>query len=194
MAKATIQGLTGRELLEKTYSALVEQAGIKTIKLKTILLQEIADDSDWHRTRKGYMRYESLDLIKLDRAWWCIGNGKKSGSYPAERYDSDIIAVKINKTNTPYVIERVASSRYFENSPVYAMADGNLCIGKGFKDDMLERLRPKIEQYIAQNPEYDSQYLLLSTLQHPVTKHMLYKPEFAGFIAKTIEDVLKRGD
>lgn len=73
------------------------------------------------------------------------------------------------------------------------MADGNLSLSKEgrFGDKMLKRLQPEIQKFIAQEPEYDRSIILASTLQYLTTKPMLYKPEFADFLADSIAAVLK---
>ena len=185
-----MNSLTGRELLTEAYEILTKNA--KQIKLKACA--EIADDSDYHRSAKGYMMYEKVSLIYFSNGKnWCIGNGKAYGRYPAERYDSDILALK-TKDNIGEIVKSIEASTYFENSLIYAVADGNLCLGTRFNNAMLERLRPNIGKYIAQKPEYDRQMLLLSTLEPVVKKPIKYKESFAKFIAESIEQVLKRGD
>ncbi len=56
---------------------------------------------------------------------------------------------------------------------------------------MQEILKPKIEDYVFQKPEYDTSVVLLSTLKHPTKKSMLYKPQFVNFLTDSIETVLK---
>lgn len=87
-------GLNVRELLKETYSILQKRYNPQQIILPRRALAEIADDSDLHRIRVGYIRYESAGLFQLDGKTWAIARGEKWGSYPAEPYDSDILALE----------------------------------------------------------------------------------------------------
>jgi hypothetical protein len=57
-------------------------------------LTEIARDSDWHRTKVGYMGYETAGLFEFGGSIWIVGRGEACGSYPADPYDSDILALE----------------------------------------------------------------------------------------------------
>ncbi|MBI4154995.1 hypothetical protein HY498_02840 [Candidatus Woesearchaeota archaeon] len=56
-----VKGLNVRELLKNTYSRLSERHNPQEIVIPNRALAEIANDSDWHRTRVGYMGYESAE-------------------------------------------------------------------------------------------------------------------------------------
>ncbi len=196
--------LTVRQLLKATYDNLAERQPNEEVALPEQTLAEIANDSDYHRTRIGYMRYESAKLFQFGDKTWAITIGKKYGSYPAEPYDSDLSALELsieNKTQEQIIEglgKKIDRSIYFRNSLIHGMADGNLAAGTShhwlnnpFQGRILELLKPKIKDYIAQKPEYDTTMLLASTLQHPTNKVMLYKPEFVDFLVDTIETVLK---
>lgn len=192
-------GICVRDLLKRAYERLSQQHKNREITFSNKALTEIADDSDYHRTKTGYMGYESARAFQFNDKIWVMARGEKCGSYPAELYDSDILALEfplkgeITKATKEELTERIKESSYFRNSLVYGMADGNLSVnGKGrFGKQMLDLLRPKIEGFIAQKPEYDRSVILASTLQYPTTKNMLYKPEFADFLAESFETVLK---
>ncbi len=193
------EGLNVRELLKSTYSTLTARHNPQQIVLANRALAEIASDSDWHRTRVGYMGYENAGLFQFNGKTWAIARGEKCGSYPAEPYDSDILALELlADRKTPEQIQEelskgIGQGSYFKNSLIFGMANGNLSLNKEgrFGEEMLKRLQPEIERFIAQEPEYDRSVILLLSLQHPATKLMLYKPEFADFLADSIEAVLK---
>lgn len=194
-------GLSVRELLKNTYILLCERHKPQQIVLADRALAEIANDSDWHRTRVGYMGYENVGLFGLNGKEWAIARGEACGSYPAEPYDSDILALEfdlkgLRKTKEQIqeeLKEAIGMSSYFENSLVYGMADGNLAVSENsrFGKKMLETLRPEMQKFIAEKPEYDSRYLSLSTLSPVCTKNVKYKNEFADFLADSIENVLR---
>lgn len=193
------KGLTVRELLKDTYYRISKECSSQRIVLPKRTLVEIADDSDWHRTRTGYMGYESADLFQLGGKTWAIARGEKCGGYPAERYDSDIIALeittggKISKQIQEGLVEKIQKSSYFKNSLIFSGYDGALGISQNgrFGMIMLELLKPKIKKFIAQKADYDTSVISASTLQYPVKKPMLYKPECVNFLSEAIETVLK---
>jgi len=56
---------------------------------------------------------------------------------------------------------------------------------------MLDLLKPEIERFIAQKPEYNREVILASTLSAPVTRSTRYRPEFADYLADSVEKVLQ---
>jgi len=196
------ENLSVRELLKKTYENLADRNPHKEIYLTEPAFAEIANDSDWHRTSKGYMKYESANLFRFNGKSWVVSRGEKYGSYPAEPYDSDILALEPSEENPTslYIRSKLESSSYFRNSIVFGLADGNLGVGTNspffenrFEKRVTEILKSKISDFVAQMPEYDKSAILASTLQYPITKKMLYKPDFADFLTETIEKILKEG-
>ncbi len=159
---------------------------------------EIADDSDYHRTRRGYMRYRSAKVLRLNGRTWILARGERSGAYPADPYDSDIVAIEIDR-QTPVdaalvknAAEAIRQGNYFLNTVVCGLADGNLALYERsrFGSRMLPRLRPAADGLIAQAPKRDDRYLSLSTLQPVVTSSARYKPEAVRTLADMIVAVL----
>lgn len=191
-------GLYVRDLLKNAYKTLSQQHKNQEIIFPNRALTEIADDSDGHRTRTGYMGYEGARAFQFNGKIWVVARGEKCGSYPAEPYDSDVMALefplkgRITKATKEELVKKIGESSYFTNSLIYGMVDGNLAVNKKgrFGKQMLEQLRPRIQEFIAQEPEYDRSVILASTLHYPTTKNMLYKPEFADFLAESFEAVL----
>ncbi|MFH1331659.1 MAG: hypothetical protein ABIH63_00035 [archaeon] len=189
--------LSVAELLEKTYWALEKRAKHKTIIFPKPALTEIADDSDWHRTRTGYMKYKQATLFKLDGGEWAVALGRACGSYPADPYDTDLSAIKctIEGKLEEQIEEEIMSgfrrSVYFTNSLVYGMSDGSLAINQRSKlgNKILEIIRPEIENYMAKKPEYHDRFMTMD-LRPAVTARAEYKPEFADFLAESIIKVL----
>jgi hypothetical protein len=185
-----------RDLLKNAYSNLQTRNPHQEIALENEAFSVIADDSDWHRSRTGYMKYNKADVFDFGKSW-ALGIGEKAGSYPARPYDSDIIALELSQCEPMQIQkeigEKIAASSYFENSLVFGYADGNLGINKEgrFGNRMMQLIKPKVPEFIAQRPEYDESVIELSTLRPPVTREMTYKPKFADFITEVIETVLR---
>jgi hypothetical protein len=193
-----MSGITVGDLLNRTYDGLKNRNQHQEIVLDSDACAEIADDTDWHRSRTGYMCYKKVDLFNLEKPW-LLGHGKKGGSYPARPYDSDILALEFSSDgkeprNIQKEIEdKIVASTYFQNSLVFGYADGNLGLNKEgrFGKRMMQLIKPNVQKFIAQKPEYNDEVLELSTLSPPFTKEMLYKPEFAKSLTEAIETVLK---
>lgn len=193
-----MEELSVGELLKKTYLNLEERNMHQEIILPNGVMTEIADDTDWHRSRTGYMRYEKVDIFDFGKSW-LLGRGEKSGSYPARPYDSDILALEFSIENKESaqiqkeIEDKIRLSSYFSNSLVFGYADGNIGINKcsGLGRKMMQLIKPNVSKFIARRPEYDETVIELSTLMPPTTKEMLYKPEFASVISEAIETVLK---
>jgi hypothetical protein len=194
------KGLYVRDLLIRTYEKLSQKHENREIILSNGILAEIADDSDWHRTRKGYMDYVNVRAFQFnDKTSWVVARGEKYGDYPANIYDSDIMALEfpleeeITDSTKEELIREIIRSSYFRNSLISGMADGSLAINKEgrFKKQLSDLLRPRIQEFTTQEIEYDVKVLSLSTLSPFCKKSAKYKPEFADFIAESIEVVLK---
>jgi len=122
--------LNAHELLQNAYLRLCIIHASREVVFQHRAFAEIADDSDWHRTRKGYMGYDKADLLRLDGKVWVIARGEACGSYPAAPYDSEILALRFElkredgkrktKAQTRNELsDAVAGSTYFRNSLVY---------------------------------------------------------------------------
>lgn len=193
-------GISVRELLTKTDEALSKRSEHREIKFKEGVLAEIANDSDWHRTRVGYMRYSLARQFQFNGKVWIVVRGEKCGQYPADPYDSDITALEIpaplrarlTKDKLAELSRAIGASTYFANSLIYAMADGRLAVNKSgrFQTRMLDLVQPRAAEFLAVAPEYDREYLSLSTLQAVNLRAAEYKPEFADFLADSIKAVL----
>lgn len=191
------QGLSARELLSETFNDLQIKLDGKSINLPSMAAAEIANDSDWHRTRIGYTGYESAVLVKNGNKQWVIAFGTKFGSYPTNPYNCDIAAVPISVDEKPddqvakEIHDALEGNNYFRNSLIYAMADGRLAVNSEgrFGQKVFEFLQPKIREFIAQELETDSRFLTMDL--HPVMKSAVrYKREFVIFLSETLQAAL----
>jgi len=184
-----------KELLQNTYSKLSERNNPQEIVFPERALSEIADDSDWHGIRKGYMGYDCAGLFQFKGKTWAIARGEKCGDYPGSRYNSDIIALEllVDGETKEKIIDilnnKIMAGFYFKNTLIYGMSDGNLELPDTFSERFgkkaLELLTSKLKKFVVQEPEL--------TLPYPtMPKTMRYKPEFADFLADSIEQVLKK--
>lgn len=209
---ANEEGLRIGELLDITYSKLVERHNPQELTFQDATRSEIANDSDYHRTRIGYMCYESVGLFELDSEMWAIARGKKCGSYPGGQYVGDIIALDlvdgvkigdfffIKSDEIPEELTKeIRRGHYFLNTLFFGTDDGNIGSNEThyfdlptrFGKRMSDLVGSRINEFVMQTPEYDKSMILASTFQHPTTQVMLYKPETPDFLADSIEQVLR---
>lgn len=193
---AETQGLSARQLLEGVYSLFKEKLNGREIKLPSRALSLIADDSDWHRTRVGYTGYDTAVLLRVGAKEWAVAFGTKCGSYPADPYNCDIAAVPISLNEksdeeiAKEIHEALERSSYFYNSLIYAMADGRLAVRNNrFGQKVLELLKPKVQEFIAQDLEIDPRYFTMD-LRPLVKSSVQYKPEFVAFLFEMLCAVL----
>jgi len=193
--------LSVRELLDKTYERLEKKFEHKTITFPGPALAEMANDSDYHRTRIGYMEYKKANIFRFNGKEWAVAIGKAWGDYPADPYDTDLSAIetktegKLEEQIQEGITKGFRGSNYFENSIVYGMRDGSLAIGKQspFKDKVIEILRSQLENYMAKQPEYHDR-LMTMDLRPVVTGRAEYKPELVDFLAEMTEKILNEGN
>ncbi len=197
MKQKIIERISARQLLEGVYSSLKNKLGGREIHLPSKAMVEIANDSDWHRTRIGYSAYETALLLNVEGKEWAVAFGTNCGSYPAEPYNCDIAAVSVfpigksDEEIAKEVYKALKKGSYFRNSLIYTLADGQLAVSKNskFGQKVLELLRPKIKEFIVQDLETDSRYLYLDL--RPVVKCAIeYKPEFVSFLCDIFRSVL----
>lgn len=192
MSEQTI--LSVGELIEKTYQTLSNKYNHQEFSFQNHeAITEIADDSDWHRTRTGYMQYKSAGVFDFNGQTWVVARGVACGSYPADPYNSDILAFKFSKEGKSSkqikeeLIDKISYSSYFINTLVCGMSDGSLVSNK----KLFDILKPELNNFVAEQPKYDDRYLSTSTLSPICTNSAKYKSEFAEFLASSIENILK---
>jgi hypothetical protein len=193
----TDQEMTAREVLTAVLDQLKNQAQIPQILLDPSVRTEMANDSDWHRTRIGYMGYDSVIVISVNGQNWALGLGKACGAYPADPYDCDIIALPVDPTGKDVAQLRaeisalIEESTHFRNSLVYVLDGGDFATSQnarlGLK--LVERIKPIFSDFIVQSPEYKEGILHLD-LRPVIQKAYRYKPSLVEFMTQSILHVL----
>ena len=188
-------GISVRDLLKDTYEKIGQRNSNSKIIFPNKVFAEIANDSDYHRTRIGYIGYENTRTFKFNGKYWAIARGEKCGDYPGDIYDSDILALELKSESTEReeLERKISESTYFTNSLIFAKTDGHLCLSKEnrFGIKMRDLLQSRIEKFIAQLPEYDESLFSARTLSPVCTKSVMYKPEFTDFLTDSIKQVLE---
>jgi len=193
------QNLSARTLLRAACRRLTRQRGTKDLHFgEHGVLAEIADDSDWHRTRTGYMLYRSAKIVDIGGRRWAIARGESSGDYPARPFDSDIVAVsvppgrKVDARLKAEVMEAIRRSSYFRSSLVVAMADGNLVVyGRSvFGQAVKAGLEPVAADLVARGIERNDDCIDPGTMRAVVTSSAAYKPTAPRRLAAVIREAL----
>ena len=113
--------------LEREFSILKKDPRIK---LTNSISVEIANDSDWHRSRIGTMSYKEISLLIFNQQLWAMSIGTKSGAYPGENtYSSDIVAIPLDRYDsddelTKTFSDQITIGKYFKNSLLIGTVPG----------------------------------------------------------------------
>jgi hypothetical protein len=170
---------------------------------------EVADDSDYHRRRKGSMVYTQGRLVEVDGQRWFLVLGTRTHGYPADLYGGDISAVQV-----PGEISAVASARdltlveflksyirrqstYFKNSLILFTYDGRMALHRGldgsnpFSREMLNRVDVRrLQGFIVQEREIDPEHFFPDG-RSVISRAVRYRPDLVDFLAKAIHETLR---
>lgn len=190
--------LGARDLLTEVFQTLVTKYAGVEMKFERGALAEIANDSDWHRTRIGYSRYKSVWVTTIGAKRWALAFGVAFGDYPAEPYNCDILALELHgpsdaSVDIREVHGRISDSGYFRNSLIFAKASGELrSCHWSFATRMARYFNGmNLESYIAAGLTLDKNFILASTLSHPVIQAMGYKSDFVPVLVEVCEQLLR---
>ena len=190
-------GISGHELLKRVFEDLKTRLNGREIKLPSKVMVEIADDSDWHRSRTGYMGYESVVILNVGGKTWAIAFGTACGDYPADKYDCDIAAVKIsgNESSLKKLAEEICESlqrnEYFLSSFIHFTTDGNPGDNrKGiFYKVVHNALVSRIGQFVVQCAKHEPG-LFTMDMQPVVREPFLFKEECTAFLSEVFQKAM----
>jgi hypothetical protein len=195
-----IKTISVRELLEQTMSGLEQRLNPRKIILQEGVLTEIANDSDWHRTREGYMQYNSAALYSINDKTIMFALGTACGGYPADPYDSDIMAFEFetNSKSAKCISEelkkKIRKSTYFQNSILIGLSDGRLDSSKSQNQLMLNfwaLIGKRIPKFTAKPMKTDRNLINPSTMSYLVTSSVKYNLDFPKFLVDSFEKTLQ---
>lgn len=190
------------EIINLTFKKIKKKHAEKEIVFPHYVLSLIADDSDYHRTRQGFMRYDSVIVVKLGDNNWVMAKGRAWGDYPADPYDNDILVGglgdslkgKSNQKLAEEIMEQIGSywNSGFVNSIIAARNSGHLFTGRRWQEVMADFVAPKISEFVEKGLETHEGYVTLEVggIVPAVKSSIKYKKEFADFLAKTIIEII----
>ena len=182
-------GLSVGGLLEQIYEILEKTLVCREIKFPGTVRVEIADDSDYHRNRTGYMCYDSVILFKNNGKTFIIGRGKACGQYPADPYNGDIMVlefpmenIEIDSSDGLYELKQeMIRNDYFSSSVIVGMSDGRLIPGRKKISSPIN-----ISEFIVQNLEINEDVINMDGIPM-IRKPVRYKQALAKIIANSIK-------
>ncbi len=121
------------QVCEAVFRTLAERFQGETVELPDGQASaEIADDSDYHRSRSGYMVYNEAVTFAVNNHHWLLILGTDTFGYPADRYACDVSLIALA---TPTLTGEEAAlvirhSTYFRHSLFFGYANGLLSINQ----------------------------------------------------------------
>ncbi len=195
--------LFASEVLEKTLEALAKKYPNEQIVFPDKVSTVVAEDSDPHRTRRGYMGYRKVKIFQFNGRHWVLGLGEAWGSYPARPYGGDIIAIEVlpdESVSAEKIAEKIQIEGFgFNSSLIIARTDGTLTVERNtifpaerdsFFYKMQEHLKKIIPEFTAQEIKTSAKCISASDLQPVVTQPQCYKPELVEELAEIIPKIL----
>jgi len=195
-----MQTLKSGEVLEFAFRIICERRKATEYQLSHPIFSLIADDSDYHRTKRGYMKYAKACLLELDGKKWVFARGEKSGAYPADPFDSDVVALPLATADLDDAASIVADMEKslsrcegFNNTLIIAMADGSMeCYcGSRFGGRVADNLPVPFKDLVAEPTKTDTQFINPGTLGAFVIRSQRYTLEAPDHLADAIEKTLR---
>ncbi len=194
------ENLSVRELHRETYQELVRRIRGTEIHFTPDDAPRavIADDSDHHRTRRGYSRYEHAMIVRIGTQDAVLALGTAEGSYPAEPYVGDIAIARVHIADKDEagirteVHERLEVNFFFERSLVVFLANGDIGPGSDhrLKDTMARHIRFFMAGSLAAPPERQEGLMTLD-LRPVYSRSASYRPDAPKRLADAILSVIK---
>jgi len=199
--------LTAEEVINKTFRRIVDSNPSITLAFPEPVYALIASDCDDHRDRYGYMKYNSAEIITCFERSWAILSGKSYGSYPAEPYKNDIIAVDMTKikgegfegtedkrqtlaeyvTHHPRFWLTLAQATWLQGIKIYG---SSRFLENTYGPIILEQLQGKIpDEWIREN---SGEHNLLRIIGPPTSEPKKYNKEFISNLYEAIMVVLEK--
>ncbi|MDD3035771.1 MAG: hypothetical protein PHO93_02525 [Candidatus Saccharimonadaceae bacterium] len=187
--------LSARELLKNVFEELTKEGG--SIKLPFTACAEIA--RDWDRSGHTLYHPESVKLLKIGDKEWIVAYGEATMGYVSERFNCDIAVIRYDSTGkseseiAKEAYDLLERNYFFDCSPVYAMANGQLyfCKYNDFAGIIRDKLTETGNCFVARNAELSGEKILLGTGQPVVLFSTRYKAELADFLCNTLCELLQ---
>ncbi len=187
------RGLRGHEVVEGVFKILTKNTVMEILFPNTEepeyagVFTLIADDSDYHRIRRGFMRYKSFSIVALNSQQFAIGLGTAWGDYPADPYKNDIMILRIPQIEgsmaeiCEWLKKNVPSNRGFRGSVILSMADEELGFPTAWR-----WLSERLADFTRVKKATDKRFIAATTLKPVVTRRAEYNRKVVSAIARLI--------
>ncbi len=192
------QPLTADQVLSEVLTLLRAKWKNEEMNFEPPIRVEVADDSDYHRTAKGYFRYNTLYVVTLPHSRWIIGKGTNGGGYPSDGLVSDILARKIpstSPTDHKTIARLVIQSEYFSHSVVVVRRGGEFSVaGSEARQAEYHRLfRAEAKEVVAEEGKVNTEVMTMS-LQPVYDRDTLWNLRMAELMAEAVAQILLMED
>ncbi len=190
--------LTADQVLNEVLALLLAKWENEATDLESPIRVEVADDSDYHRTRKGYFRYNRLYVVTLPRHRWILGKGVNAGGYPADGLVSDLLARQLPsvlQADHKTIIGVVTGSEYFSHSVMVVREGGEFAVaGSQQRQAEYRRLfRADAKEVVASEGKVNTEVMTMS-LEPVFDSETLWTRRMAELMAETIAQILLKED
>ena len=194
MTKST--ALTIKMVLEGIYKLMMEKPGAQEYEIN--VSSEVADDSDWHRTRKGSLHYSKALHVHVGNRGWIIAVSTGPRGYPADQFATDLLVypmeVSEEKITTKKIEEYIRKKvSYFNHSPIIGLASGDIAVSQHsmFYSDVELLFKGGFNRFVEARAEYNQELMHLDG-RPIVQKQTTYQPEFINFWFDALEQILSK--
>ena len=184
--------LTGTQLVNAVLNRLSQQfASSDSVKLNPAINIVIDDDSDWHRTRKGYFTYSAVMPITIGTRSWLVSQSEKTGSYPGDFLKGDLAFILLDHS-VEKGIARFREVRGLAHS-LFVVHEEGLLIPvptEPFSQEFFHRYSKDFADLAAEQPVLDGEFISLSTLGPVVKQSARYLPDAVETLAQKVSEYL----
>lgn len=187
--------LSVEEVFEQTFETLIKDLPHEIYEFPEPVLVQVADDSDWHRTRTGEMVYRRAVVTSIGDSSWILAVATETWGYPADRYSAEFVAIPCKaetKHDAQVVAQSLRDSKYFLNTLIVGLSGGEIAFSKisAYSNAIKESLG-RAELYIAQDQKIDETVLDPSQGLKPViVRGYRYKLELVTSLVVALKKVL----
>lgn len=145
---------------------------------------EMADDSDYHRSRTGSMIYDQFVRFENAKGRKFIGGfGNKCNSYPGEMFSSDFLLISSSENFAGKEVGMIEASKYFCNSLFVTFKSGAFASGPNVSLSAELFSEKILSQYIARKMKIDQDHVSMSG-GPIVTESLLFNNDFVEYLAQ----------
>ena len=184
--------MTAIELIATVHTKVIQMIGSGDTQLLYPKINIIiADDSDWHRTKRGYFTYDSVTPVTHNERRWLMTKSVKTGAYPGDFLKGDLAFIPLPGT-VEEGITTFRNVRDLSNTLLVGLESGRLVQvpGEPFSSKFFQKYTEELANMAAQQPIMDQDHISLSTLKPLISQEARYSSSAADILVEKILDYL----